>query len=113
MRYKIINWFLLFIAISFVLNIIRTASNLSQEDGIIKEAKDRFQKTSDDNQNLKRQLAQVESSDFIEREARNKLNLGREGEIVLIMPSISPLMTPTPVPPDTSPNWQRWMRLFF
>lgn len=112
MKYKLINWLLIFLSFVFVGNIIRTTSSLSQEDSIIKKAKDRLQEVTDDNQNLERQLAQVGSQEFIEKEARNKLNLGKEGEIVLILPSISPFLTPTPIPVDISPNWQKWVKIF-
>lgn len=112
MKYKIINWLLLFLSIAFVGNIIRNIATLSREDNIMKEVADKLLKVSDENQSLKRQLAQVESRDFIEKEARNKLNLGKDGEVVIILPSISPFITPTPQPPDNSPNWQKWIRLF-
>jgi len=112
MQSRIINWLLLLLAITFVGNLIRTVASLGREDNIIKDAKERLQTTIEENQNLKRKLSQAESQDFIEREARNKLNLGREGEIVLIMPSVSPFLTPTPTPLDTFANWQRWVKLF-
>ncbi len=113
MKYKLINWFLLILAIAFIGNIVRNLTNLSREDNIISDAQDKLQQVTSENQNLKRQLAQAESQDFIEREARNKLNLGKDGEVALILPPISPFITPTPVLPDTSPNWQKWAKLFF
>ncbi|MBI3380193.1 septum formation initiator family protein [Candidatus Gottesmanbacteria bacterium] len=112
MKYRLINWLFLILAVTFVGNIIRTIASLSREDNIIKEANDRLQKATDENQSLKKGLAQVGSEDFIEREARNRLNLSKEGELVLIMPSISPGLTPTPTPSDTSANWQKWVKLF-
>lgn len=112
MKHKLINWFFLLLTIVFVSNIIRTVANLSREDKIIQDSNDKLQTVTDENQNLKRQLAQVGSREFIEREARNKLNLGKEGEIVLILPSISPLVNPTPIPLDVSPNWQKWVEIF-
>lgn len=112
MKYRLINWLLLILTIAFVGNLIRTIASLSSEDNIIKDAKEKLQNEIGENQNLKRKRSQAESQEFIEREARNKLNLGKEGEIVLIMPSISPFFTPTPIPPDISPNWQKWVKLF-
>ncbi len=113
MRYKAINWILLILSIILAINIIRTFTDLSRQEGIIKEAEDRLQKVQEEKGTLQKNLAKVESQEFIEQEARNKLNLGREGEVVLILPSVSPLTSPTPIPPDTSSNWQRWMRMFF
>lgn len=112
MRYKAINWILLILSIILTVNIIRTFADLSRQENIIKEAADRLQEAEEEKGNLQKNLAKVESQEFIEREARNKLNLGREGEVVLILPSVSPFTSPTPIPPDTSPNWQKWVNLF-
>lgn len=87
--------------------------SLSKQNEVIKQVKDTLQKESEENQNLKRQIVGAESPDFIEREARNKLNLGKEGEIVVLLPSISLFVSPTPVPLDSSQNWQKWIKLFW
>lgn len=112
MRYKAINWILLILSIILTVNIIRTFADLSRQESIIKEAEDRLQKAQEEKGNLQKNLAKVESQEYIEQEARNKLNLGKEGEVVLILPSVSPFSSPTPKPSDTSPNWQKWVRLF-
>ncbi len=94
------------------INIIRSWVKISERAGIIKLTQDKLEKAKEQNESLKRKLAEVESQEYIEREARNKLNRGKEGEIVLILPSISPIIEPTPTPIDTSANWQRWVKLF-
>lgn len=61
---------------------------------------------------LKRKLVQVESQEYIEQEARNKLNMGKEGELSIILPTISPFIEPSPTPIDMSTNFEKWIRLF-
>jgi len=39
-----------------------------------------------ENKELKKKLSEVESPEFIEEEARNKLGLGKNGEVIVIIP---------------------------
>lgn len=70
----------------------------------------------DENQQLRTQLSQVESYDYLEQTARNGLNMSKPGETVIVIPqqSIDHILgldkKPPPPPP---PNWQRWARLIF
>lgn len=112
LKTRIINLFLLILLVALLFNVSRTLVDLNRQNNIIKETEDRLQKSKVENEKLKRDLAMVESSEYIEKEARNKLNLGKEGEIVLLLPSISPIISPTPAPIDDFANWQRWIKLF-
>jgi|DewCreStandDraft_4_1066084.scaffolds.fasta_scaffold00426_79 cell division protein FtsB len=93
-------------------NIFRSWYELNLRGDIIKQTEDRLAEAKRQNASLQKELARVESNDFIEKEARNKLNLGREGETVVLLPPITPEFTPTPVVIENLQNWQKWMRLF-
>jgi len=92
--------------------VVRSWLKLQERGKIIKQVQKKLEEAKNKQENLKRQLAQVESRDFIEEEARNKLNMGKEGEIVLILPSLV-FKQPTPSPPAKSPNWKKWLELFY
>ncbi len=94
------------------LNVIRSWYSLYLRGDVIKQAEDRLSEAKKKNESLQKQLAQVESKEFIEREARNKLNLGREGETVVILPPITPEISPTPTIIDNLQNWQKWIKVF-
>lgn len=113
MKNRLINWVLLLVALMLVVNIIRSWIYLSQRGDIIRQTQERLKQVREENEELKRKKAQVESEQYIEREARNRLNLGREGEVVLLLPSISPSAEPTPTPVDTSSNLIKWVKVFF
>ena len=49
----------------------------------------------------------VNSPYFIEEQARDKLNMAREGEEVIIVPTIPP-PTPTPTAKPPLANWEQW-----
>lgn len=112
MRSKLINWILLLFSILLLINIVRTWKFLAMRGNVIRDIQNNLQAEKERQNDLKRQLARVESDQYTEQEARNKLNLGREGEIALLLPSISPIFLPTPTPVDTSTNWQKWVKLF-
>jgi cell division protein FtsB len=85
---------------------------LARRGDIVKQSQGRIEDEKEIQDDLKRKLARAQSQEFIERQAREKLNLGREGEVVLILPTISlpPEVTPTPI--DNSGNWKKWAKVF-
>jgi len=112
-RDKLTNWFFLIFTLLLFLNVIRSYFAFQNRRSIVSQVQIKLQKTKEENENLKRQLARVESKEYIEEEARNKLNMGREGEMILILPSVSPISEPTPTPVDTTTNPEKWLRIFF
>ena len=113
MQRKWLTWVLLIISILFVISVIRSWSNLSERSYGITATQEKLDEVKREREELERQLARVESLEYVEKEARNKLNLGKEGELVVLIPSISPFLSPTPTPIDTSPNWEKWVKIFF
>lgn len=66
---------------------------------------------------LKQKYAEVTSPDYIEKQLRDRLNLSKENEIVLVLPPDEVLKKF--VPPDEAkekadltPNWRKWMNIF-
>lgn len=60
---------------------------------------------------LQTQILKKTDPYYLEKVIRNKLNLSKPGDLVVIVPvpTDSPkLLTPTPLP-----NWQQWFNLFF
>ena len=64
------------------------------------------------NQFLKEQLYYVETDQFVEEEAREKLGMSRPGEYIVIAPTPAPLNREQ-IEVNTNPNWRRWLELFF
>ena len=91
--------------------IIGSKDKITQAQKIVNELKMQ-------NSQLKKQVELTKSTQFIEREARNKLGLAKEGEIVVILPEAETLKLLAPIRPKDEeflpkPNWQKWMELFF
>lgn len=108
-----------------ILLIILLLWSLAQNIQRIVGSKDKItqaQKTVNDlkleNAKLKKQVELTKSTQFVEKEARNKLGLAYEGEIIVILPDPETLKLLAPVRPDEvdflpKPNWRKWMELFF
>lgn len=60
---------------------------------------------------LKTEIVKKKSADEVEKTIRNKLNLLKENELAIIIPSPTktPQITPTPV----LRNWEKWWNVFF
>lgn len=113
MKTKIIRLLPLIIIVILFINITRSWVKWQQRTQILENAKDRLYQQQEEQKNLERELARVQSKQYVEEQARDKLNMTREDEIMLIIPSPFIVQQPTPTPMDNSPNWQKWMRLFW
>jgi len=66
-----------------------------------------------ENARLKRKLAEVQTPDFIEREAREKLGMGREGERVVILPEKTKSEPSfAKATEGRQENWRLWRKLY-
>lgn len=111
---------ILFFSIAFVL--LMTINNLAgslyaiwqKQDLIVKAERD-LDRVKDENQELKSKIAQVEQPQFVEEEARDKLLRTKPGEKIVVIPTggIIQYDSPTPTPPDTRENWEKWWDTFF
>jgi cell division protein FtsL len=88
-----------------------TARQIDRQLGSISADIDRLQA---DNDRLKAQVAEASSDAYIERQARDRLGLVRQGDTPVV---VSNVPTPTPLPPKPAPSpkahWQNWHDAFF
>ncbi len=67
------------------------------------------------NRELKKKLAEVNSIEFIEKQARNKLGLSKIGETIVIIPEekLKSVLGVTQSAEIRLPNWLGWWKVFF
>lgn len=111
--YLIIFLFLL-MAISLIRNILR----ISQAKGRVETAEERVSQLKEENERLKSELENIESEAYVEFQAREKLGLAGEGEIIVVLPDEEVLRKIAPkiykeeeTLPD--PTWKKWLKLFY
>lgn len=114
-----------FLLASIFLTIL-LAGSFFQNLSIIGEVKARINKARIEKDNLqaqnselKSELSEASSAFYSEKQARDKLGLAKEGEIVLVLPegnkleSLSPLSDFVEKEEEWIPNWRKWLDLFF
>lgn len=76
---------------------------------MVSEEEERLGKLKKKNEELQKQYEESRQLDFIEKQAREKLNMSREGEVVVILPKLTSIPTPTPTP--YREIWQQWLKV--
>ena len=79
------------------------------------QAADEVSELQNENKRLNKRLSEVQEFDFIEETARNKLNMARPGETIVIVPQeqlIQVLDSEKRVDAPKVANWQGWLKLF-
>lgn len=115
MRKKIINFTILIIGIGLIISLSRDIFRLLRAGDRIKQAQLQVEELEKENIELKELEEYYQSEEFVEEQARNKLNLAKEGETIIILPpNVEELVgwQEEEKPPEL-PNWKRWFRLFF
>lgn len=97
----------LIISLYLIYSLSRSIINLRQKDNILIEEEKKLTELKEKNEELKEELDRLQSKQYLERQIRNKLNLGKEGDYLVILPSISVPVSPTPTP--QLENWQKWL----
>lgn len=104
------------IFVAFALfNLARAIQDAFKAGERLNDASNELQAMQEQNRKLKSEFAIQETPDFIETQAREKLNLSKDNEVIYVIdPALlqqyleaTPSPTPTPIP-----NWQGWIKLF-
>lgn len=99
------------ISLALVVQLTHSITDLDKRGEVVEEARARLQKVQEENNRLNEEAEYVQSTQFVEEQARNKLNMARPGEIVAMVPKPSPTATPTPTTPPKA-NWELWAEAF-
>jgi len=113
---KIVTGLLVILALTAIFNLSKQISSAIQAGGRLDQSADELSALQQQNRKLKDQLTQASKYDFIEQIARNKLNMGKPGETVVVIPQSSIdniLGMEKKVIPVKLPNWQGWLNLIF
>ena len=102
-----ISWTVFIIGIVLIINLLRSIYDVIQRGAVVKETEAKLELTRSQHAQLAEEYETVNSPYFIEEQARDKLNMAREGEEVIIVPTIPP-PTPTPTAKPPLANWEQW-----
>lgn len=118
MKPRLITFITIALLVGVIVNLSRSIYSLWQQGSRVHTREDVLKIAKQKNIELKRKLAQVESPAYIEQQAREKLNLSREDEYVIILPQN--LVDQYKVVEGNVqgiqselPPYQQWLHLFF
>ena len=108
---RLIAFIIVLVGLICIVQISRSIFNLWQKGDLISEQAAILKQKQAENDQLKQKLNQVESPEFIEKEARDKLNLQKEGEVVVVLPKTQELVLDDQNKGEKLANWQKWWKL--
>lgn len=111
--------YILFVGILFVIfSMGRVTLGLLGKGKAIDQARAKVEGLKKEQEELLKTKEKIESDEFIEKEAREKLGLAKPGETVAVLPDqetlkkLAPKIEPESFPEEL-PIWRRWVELFF
>ena len=113
---KIVLGVILLISLVIAYNLIKQIIESTRSGDRLSQAADIVYKLEVKNKELKKKLTQIQSPEFIEQQARNKLGLSKKGETVVIIPDETlklVLGTSSSAQEIRLPNYLGWFRVFF
>lgn len=99
----------------FTYNLLGQISNSLRSQDRLSEQANAVLQLEAENRELKERLINIQSPEFIEQQARNKLGLAKPGEILVIIPDEklkSVLSASESAKAVRLPNWQGWLKVF-
>jgi hypothetical protein len=99
-------FFIAFLLFSLLKNIF----NYKDKMKFFEDYRHDFEAEKKKNIELKTEIVKKKSVTEVEKTIRNDLNLLKENEIALILPSPTP--SPQRISPTPAPSWQQWLDLF-
>lgn len=100
------------LAVFLIINLTRGVRETWQKGARIKEEQRRVDELKTQNQKLKDELEYAKSDDYLEKAAREKLNLAKPGETVVILPQEQlekQVKAKKNIVNTNSPKWQQWL----
>lgn len=113
---KVLFIIALIVSLFFINNLTRSIFNLWQKQSLLEREKKELLKTKEENKRLKEQLSYVQSLEFIEEQARNKLLLLKPEEQRILISNNLTAATQSGkkrTEEKKEANWKKWWELFF
>ena len=108
---KIVFFTTIVISIIIINGLVRSIYDLWNKQDVVERARVDLEKQRQENKELQAQLSYVKSDEFIEKEARDKLFMVKEGESKVLIPD-SLIEKEEPEEVIVVPNWKKWLDLF-
>ena len=110
---KVIYIGIIIVLLLTINGLLHSIYDIWHKQDLLTSAQKELDREKFENQKLKGELSYAQTQPFIEEQAHNKLFLVKPGEQeVLISQTLKPENQPQKQTQNT-PNWQKWLQLFF
>jgi cell division protein FtsB len=110
---KKISFIIIVITLILIINnLVSSIWDIWQKKDVVSQAQGELSRQKQENQRLKSALSYAKTSEFIEKEARNKLFMVKDGEQKVLLPQDSGNLQELSKE-SNDPNWKKWWNLFF
>ncbi len=114
LKHKWVQVLIIIVGIGLIISLSRDILRLLRAADELKLAAQKVEELQKEGESLTQKKNYYQSETFIEEEARNKLNMAKEGETVVILPPNLKEVLGEKENPSAKPlpNWRQWLNLF-
>ena len=94
-------------------NLVHSIYSIWQKDKLADDAEKQLIYQKEENERLKSALSYVQTQEFIEKEARDKLFMTKPNESIVLGSEDIKKNENSQDPKQDKPNWKKWVELFF
>lgn len=119
MRSRLITFVIVLLAVAMSANLIASIVTIAGRGSRVDDRREAYERAAQEHSQLERKLIEVQSPQYIEKAAREKLSMTHPGEQTVVLPAwvSQGLSSPSAVEADRSiaqlSPWQQWVALFF
>ena len=111
---KLIQIIIFIVGLGLIANLSNNIFRMFRVTDELRSTEQKVRELGEQKENLTGKMEFYQSEEFIEQEARNKLNMVKEGEVVIVLPSnLKEILKEKEIRMQvSSPNWRQWLELF-
>lgn len=115
MKNRVLQIIIISIGIILIVKLWGDIRRLLGSSNQVKLVQQGVEELEKENRQLQEKKKYYQSEEFIEEEARNKLNMAKPGETIVILPqNFEDLINKDKNESSSAlPNWKKWLELFF
>ena len=110
---KILFILVVIVFLIIINNLTRSIYSVWQKDRVALDAQKQLNYQKEENEKLKSELSYIETQEFIERQARDKLFMTKPNESIVLDSKDHEGKNLSFDKRDNRENWRKWMELFF
>jgi len=110
---RLLKVVIIIVGIGLIISLSKNLYRLLEAGDQVKLAQQRLEELKTESKKLEQERDYFQSEEFVEQEARNRLNMAKPGEkVVILPPNLGENEKQTFTPNPELPNWKKWLSLF-